>query len=990
MIPPGTSPQGSRAAAPQEGSQTATPTAGAATAALPVDLPPVRVPSPSLPLKPSSARSTTSQGSGARGSAARAGVSRPLTPEDAEFACAPARSASMPTLPARAGDRSGGASPVFAPAPLPQRPPTPDMSPTPKQAAASQVRQAPSPSSSAVSSQMSSHRGPSPLPPRRMAALAASDDEQEDRSGYYRTWGGAASGASESGSDGSSLPSWRGGHKSAGEEHIEQFAATYEFRFPEIEPKHPSQDALERSLEYAMRMPLPRRQPASSPASRASRGTRVSRTTGASSGAPSTPASGAAMPFSPGTPARRLGTGDQRSSERTYTSTSTMEDSDVQPSPQLKAVLKQGQRAMSSETRRARESARGAPEAPVPPQRSHRRVPSDISEATDENAVSPGGGRVHLRSHSASRPTRPQQQGHAARSPAPPSPPLSRPAWHTAMSADDEDEQVEPASMEPASPTSSAAVSQPLAVRFGVLGDALESSRPRSKQPASTATPSSSMRQLPRRPAPQASSEASSEAWSAPLPADDQRPPSGSSGGRSSEAERLGIPSLALADVGSFKRAGPPDEGTFAMALGKLTEVLYKSADWMDSARSGSTIGSDWGFRRRTFREDSDIDEPLSQRSARQAMAAATDHVFGKEDAVEMCELYFDAPYEQTDLGAFREEMQDGLAHAGLPEEHMANLSIDFEPGSIVARMVGPVPTIDVLARLPLRGMKVLGYPACFSRDEFAQLYKSLELDRCPTPDDTPFCHSKGGSASGTPSSTQSSLYRKRLARPRPAELEVLADEMVTERSTGRRSVGTSRSGDSQQSYQRRRNACADSAASSERSSVMGVFPPPMPAGSLSSLSNKPSDCEILQMASEVGLRVGEHQEQAAQELLEGMAGVLYDGEAPPDAAMRVLSGLSRPSASDLDEVARRVAAQPGGGGAREQKNIRLVLTQITDGMFGEDDSAGSGLPSPVLHTARSSIRSGASASASSQDFNFDAHACMMELACTVLTPDVQ
>lgn len=414
----------------------------------------------------------------------------------------------------------------------------------------------------------------------------------------------------------------------------------------------------------------------------------------------------------------------------------------------------------------------------------------------------------------------------------------------------------------------------------------------------------------------------------------------------------------------------------------------------MNSSRSNTTVGSDsdCASRRRTFQEDSEYgDEPLTHQDARQAMDSAVDHVFGKEDAIEACELYFDAPYDQTDLSEFRQEMQTELAHVGLSDEHLANINIDLEPGSIVARLVGPEPTIDMLAKLPLRGMLVLGYPACFSRDEFGCSGSArLGMDMCGM-EDTPFCHSKGGSVQSTPSSQASSLKRQRVARPKPAELDVLADELRSSRSSRRSASSRSAAPEeAEPTPPEAEGGGTGSGRTSEDSSVLGVLPPPPPDRSLSGFSSRPSECELQQLATEVGLRCGVHREQAAQDLLEGMAGWLFDGDAPPEAAARVLSGKQRPSATELDEVARRVASKPGGGGAREQGNIRIVLSQLTDGMFGEASPSGSGAQSPVLHTARSSIRSGASASATgSQDFNFDAHQVMMELACTVLSRDV-
>lgn len=489
----------------------------------------------------------------------------------------------------------------------------------------------------------------------------------------------------------------------------------------------------------------------------------------------------------------------------------------------------------------------------------------------------------------------------------------------------------------------------------------------------------------PERPLPHAVSNASSAAWSAPL---EQRPASGSSTeqSRSSQADRiaeLGIPSLALADVGYRRNPDhASDHGeTFAAALKKLTQVLYKSADWMNSSRSNSTAasGSDYDFMRKGVNEGSELgDEALSQQDARRAMDDAVEHVFGNEAAIEACELYFDAPYDRTDLSQFRQEIQTELAHVGFPDDHLSTINIDLEPGSIVARLIGPEPSIDILAKLPLRGMRVLGYPACFSRDEFDLGMKAFGMDMCGMAEDAPFCHSKGGSTRSTPVSQASSLRRMRIVRPQPPELEVLADELRSSRSSLSSASRRSDVSEPATCTHSGRPESSGSFRSSEDSSILDVLQPSS-SRSCSGLPCRPMEYEMQQLDDEVDICHGEQDGYMDRQRL--------DNSALPDDTARRLSGTHRHNASGWNDMAYLESSTFAAGCSRNQGWVRSDLHQSND-MFDEALRSSCGFHSPALHTARSSIPSGSSPSSTGQDFNFDAHQMAMELGYAALSRD--
>lgn len=162
------------------------------------------------------------------------------------------------------------------------------------------------------------------------------------------------------------------------------------------------------------------------------------------------------------------------------------------------------------------------------------------------------------------------------------------------------------------------------------------------------------------------------------------------------QAERnaeLGIPSLPLGSItassgfsrkGSFGTTAMKQSTGFAFtsALGMLTQALNH---WSPRS-SGSACSTRSGQNQR--------------------------------GQIEELNVFFDADYDATDLGEFRQGLFDSIRTKGVPDHVLNQLSIDLQRGSVIARISGPVSAMAHLREIDLQSLIVSGHQAFLSRDQ--------------------------------------------------------------------------------------------------------------------------------------------------------------------------------------------------------------------------------------------------------------------------------
>merc|ERR1712037_483318 len=71
------------------------------------------------------------------------------------------------------------------------------------------------------------------------------------------------------------------------------------------------------------------------------------------------------------------------------------------------------------------------------------------------------------------------------------------------------------------------------------------------------------------------------------------------------------------------------------------------------------------------------------------------------KESIDTIRLYFDAPYESTDLDQFRKELVGSFKTLGMQEDSVAKIGVRLLPGSIIAEISCPASVMVELRSKP-------------------------------------------------------------------------------------------------------------------------------------------------------------------------------------------------------------------------------------------------------------------------------------------------
>lgn len=364
---------------------------------------------------------------------------------------------------------------------------------------------------------------------------------------------------------------------------------------------------------------------------------------------------------------------------------------------------------------------------------------------------------------------------------------------------------------------------------------------------------------------------------------------------------------------------------------------------------------------------------------ARTAVHTAVDGVFGDYDEVATCDLYFDLPFDSVDQEAFKAEVIVGLRRLGLPAEEALLLNVALHPGSVLAKIHGPVHAVAALQRLPLGHLVVFGCPARTSREELM----AIRMDQSPMQD-----RGFGGEGRANSETPPSSGFRMmRIQRPTEQQTEEMTARVFSSRSqsvassavhgggwfmdmessvSGRRPsedeldemalrvaasrqqpecVGEVRSllgGLSESIYGSRQNSARSGATSG-----LPVAPPAVPlapaaSGSHAVPAGRPRSAQLKRMVAAVRARCGDAPPEMIEEMLQTMTDKLFgnEGQAAPvlATAYGAPAGVREPSPRSLESIAQRVLERCVG--EVEEDVVRELVSELAQQVFGNAKAA--------------------------------------------------
>lgn len=220
---------------------------------------------------------------------------------------------------------------------------------------------------------------------------------------------------------------------------------------------------------------------------------------------------------------------------------------------------------------------------------------------------------------------------------------------------------------------------------------------------------------------------------------------------------------------------------SFSNALGGLAKAVLLSAEAIRTPTQGVSPSPSSGAgvflapsrhhkRQGLSRSSASAAAPIPEeeiaglRTARTAVSEAVSAVFGREQALAVCDIFFEAPFSTTNRDEFQRAFMRGLHKLGMKDAELERLTCSLRPSPLIARLSGPPAIVEKMSRLPLHKLKVLGYHAYLSMEDVDRRSSS---------------NSRSRSRSSRASRSVTALSIHRIPRPGETEQDDLAAQIL-------------------------------------------------------------------------------------------------------------------------------------------------------------------------------------------------------------------